>query len=67
MSAETLLISLAGAPLELSSCGFSMSQSTEAVFAEVRSLKKLLMNAFDRVARNQPTPAVGDLIRKLKV
>ena len=66
MSAESLLISLAGTLLEVSSCGFSPSQEAEEVFAEIRSLKRLLMSAFEKVARNEPTPAVGELIRRLR-
>ncbi len=66
MSAESLLISLASASLEVSSCGFSSSQEAEEVYAEIRSLKRHLMSAFEKVARNQPTPAVGELIRRLK-
>lgn len=66
MSAESLLISLAGTSLELSSCGFSHAQEAKEVFAEIRSLKRLLMSAFEKVARHEPTPAVGELIRRLR-
>lgn len=66
MNAESLLISLAGAPLQLESCDFSHSLSAEEVFAEIRPLKQRLMNAFDKVARSQPTPPVGELIRNLR-
>jgi hypothetical protein len=66
MSAESLLINLAGTPLDLASCGFSLSQSAEQVFTELRSLKKRLLDAFDKVASRQPAPAVGELIRKLR-
>jgi len=66
MTAESLLISLAGSPLEVSSCGFSLSQKAEEVFAEIDSLKTQLMTAFDKAARREPTPAVGDLIRRLR-
>lgn len=66
MSAESLLISLAGTALELSSCGFSLPQKADEVLAEIRSLKKHLMSAFEKVARHEPTPAVGDLIRRLR-
>lgn len=66
MSPENLLISLVGAPLELTSCGFAVSQSSEEVFAEIRSLKQRLANAFDKIARNQPAPVVGELIRRLR-
>lgn len=66
MSAESALISLAGAPLTLASCGFSLSQSAEEVLAEVQSLKERLGRAFEKVAQNRPPPAVGELIRRLK-
>jgi len=66
MSAENLLISLVAAPLELASCGFSLTQSAEQVFAGIRSLKERLTSAFDKVASRQPAPAVGELIRRLR-
>jgi len=66
MTAESLLISLAGASLDVASCGFSYSQEREQVFAEIESLKSELMSVFERVARSEPTPPVGELIRRLK-
>ena len=66
MNAESLLISLAGTSLEVSSCEFAPSREASEVCAEIKSLKRLLMSTFERVARKEPTPAVGELIRRLK-
>lgn len=66
MTAESLLISLAGSSLVVASCGFSYSQDAEEVFAEIEALRKELMSAFEKAARREPTPAVGDLIRRLR-
>lgn len=65
MQAESLLISLVGTTLDASSCGFSNSQSAEDVLNEIESLKSQLESAFDRAARGQPTPTIGELIRRL--
>lgn len=66
MNAESALLSVHGADLSLARCGFSNSQSPAEVFAEVKSLQAKIADALDRAARRQPTPAIGDLIRKLK-
>lgn len=66
MSAEALLISLVGAPLELASCGFAFTQTSEEVLRDVRTLKRRLESAFDQIAREQPAPPVGQLIRGLR-
>ncbi len=66
MTAEAALISLASTRLDPAACGFSRSQSAETVFTEVSSLKRALAAAFDLVARQQPAPAIGTLIRTLR-
>ena len=66
MNPETALINVVGTSLSPSACGFSYSQSPEEVFEAVESLRVQLANALERAARRQPTPAIGELIRRLK-
>ncbi len=66
MNAETALTSVVGTSLSPSACGFSLSQSREEVFQDVESLRMQIADALDKVARKQPVPAIGELIRRLK-
>ncbi len=57
-------LQLVGTTLDVSSCGFSKSQSAEDVLTEIGSLKSQLENAFERAARSQPMPAIGELVKR---
>jgi len=55
-----------GTRSQLASCDFSRTQSPSQVFADVESLRENIAEALDQVARRQPVPPIGELIRKLK-
>jgi hypothetical protein len=66
MSAEAVLTSLVGTTLSKSSCQFSSTETPAAVFRKVSSLKKKLARGFERIARAQPAPEIGELMRRLR-
>ena len=59
-------MSVIATALSPTACVFSLSQSPEDVLADIAALKEQISDAFDKAARKQPTPAIGELIRKLK-
>ena len=65
MNAESALLNVVGTELSVARCGFSSSQSPAEVFADIKSLKARIADALDKAARQQPTPAIGELVRKL--
>jgi hypothetical protein len=66
LTAESALTSLAGTELSRSSCDFSRTQTADQVFKQVSSLKKSLEQALDKLARSQPVPPIGKLVRSLR-
>jgi len=66
MTAEAVLMSLAGTTLSPAACGFSLTQSAADVFREISALKDELEKGFERIARDQPVPPIGECIRKLR-
>lgn len=66
MTPEAVLTSLAGTTLKRSACDFSYTEAGQLVFREVNALKEGLARAMDRLARDQPVPEIGDLIRTLR-
>ena len=66
MTTESVLLSLTGATLRESACGFSPTQSAREVFHDVVQLRETLATAFDQLARRQPVGPMGELIRRLK-
>lgn len=68
MTAEGLLISLAGADLSEESCGFSIDPAVEkkAVFAEIEAFRKKLIEELITLAEHQPTPALGALVKRIR-
>jgi len=65
LTAESALISLVGTELMESACAFSITQSAEDVFREIMVLKSGLEQGLAELARNQPVPPLGELIKKL--
>jgi len=45
---------------------FSITQSARQVHDDIVELKQKLMHAFDALARKQPVPSVGALIKALR-
>ena len=66
VNSETVMLSLAGATLRESACNFSITQSPREVHDAIVALKQQLMHAFDALARKQPVPSVGALIKALR-
>jgi hypothetical protein len=66
LTAEGALISLAGTEPRLAACGFSLSQADREVLDEVKALKRSLEKGLEQIARGQPAPAIGKLVRTLK-
>jgi hypothetical protein len=66
MTAESVLMSLAGTPLSLAACEFSLTQSAGDVIREISGLKEELEKGFERIARDQPPPPISECIRKLR-
>jgi hypothetical protein len=66
MSAEAALTSLVGTTVSKGACAFSRTESPGAVFRKISSLKKELERGFERIAREQPAPPIGELIRRLR-
>jgi len=60
------LTNLVGTRLSKTSCDFSRSEDADHVFACITELKTSLELAFDRLARNQPVPPIGKLVRALR-
>ena len=63
---EAVMLSLAGATMRESACDFSLTQSAGEEHDDVVALKQKLMHAFDALARKQPVPSVGALIKALR-
>lgn len=66
VTCETVLLSLAGATLRESACHFSTTQSAGQVHHDIVAFQHKLMHAFDALARKQPVPPVGALIKTLR-
>jgi hypothetical protein len=66
VSAEAILIGLAGARLRESACGFSTTETAAEVFEAVRSLRRDLERGFAQLAEKQPVPPIGALVRALR-
>ncbi len=66
MNAEAVLISLVGAEIRVSACGFSLSHSSKEVLAEVARVKKGLVKGVESYLRDQPALPIAELIRRLR-
>ena len=66
MNAEAALMSIVGTNLRRSACGFSLTQDAGEVYRAIRSLKRGLEQSFEKLAKEQPLPEIGELIRKLR-
>ena len=66
LTAEAALACMVGTELMKSACGFSHRQTSSQVFKDITTLKKNLEQGLDKLARSQPTPPVGELVRALR-
>lgn len=66
MTAESAVVSLVGATLRRAACDFSIAQDSAAVYQDITTLRKSLVQAFEKLARKEPIGAFGDLVRSLK-
>ena len=66
LPAEAALASLLGSGLSGSSCGFSLTQTPEEVLRDISVLKGNLEASLDELARSQPAPGIGQLVRALR-
>lgn len=67
-TAENVLISLLGAPLRVESCDFAIEPPLDAgeVFKKIEAFRKGLVMDLRAIAKSQPLPPLGELIRKLR-
>ena len=63
---ETALANLLGTEPSRSSCGFSLTQTPDEVLKEISVLKRNLEISLDKIARSQPAPEIGQLVRALR-
>ena len=47
-------------------CRFSLKESPAVVYRKVSALKKELERGFEMIAREEPAPSIGELIRRLR-
>ena len=66
LTAEAALASLLGTEPSRSSCGFSLTQTPDEVLKEISVLKRNLEVSLDKIARSQPAPEIGQLVRALR-
>jgi len=65
MNGEALLISLVGAQMHESACGFSLTESPSDVLARVSRVREGLIQGVESHLRKQPPPPIAALLRKL--
>ncbi len=65
MDGEAVLISLVGTELRASACGFSLTETAEAVFQTVTRVRDGLIHGLERHLQSLPAPPLAALIRKL--
>lgn len=65
MNGEAVMISLVGADLRASACGFSLAETPEQVFETVTRVRDGLIRGLDRHLRSLPAPPLAALVRKL--
>jgi hypothetical protein len=65
MNGEALLISLVGAQMHESACGFSRTESPPDVLARVSRVREGLIQGVESHHRKQPPPPIAALLRKL--
>lgn len=66
VSAEAILIGLAGARLRESACSFSTTETAAEVFEAITSLRRDLERGFEQLSKKQPLPPIGALVRALR-
>ena len=66
VTAENMLLVLCGTTHRESACDFVLDQTGAAAFAQITAFKEQMMQGLDGLARGEPAPALGELIRALK-
>lgn len=68
MSAENVLLSVLGAKLEMQSCDFAMAPplTRQTVYAKIRAFQKGLIKDLRALAKKQPLPPLGELIKRIR-
>lgn len=65
MNGEAVMISLVGTEPRVSACGFSLAETSDAVFQTVTRVRDGLIRGVDRHLRSLPAPPLAALVRKL--
>jgi hypothetical protein len=68
MSAENVMLSVLGTQLQLQSCDFALDPplDRQAVYEKIRAFQKGLIKDLRALAKNQPLPPLGKLIKKIQ-
>ena len=68
LNPESLLISVSGAQLRPEACGFALdpAETPETVHARLEEFRGSLLQSLMLLARRQPVPLLGELIRRLR-
>jgi len=66
VNAENMLLVLASTPSSEAACDFALHETPAQVLVRINAFKTRLMDGLDRVARRQPAPKLGELIRALR-
>ena len=68
LNPESLIISISGAQLRSEACGFALdpAETPEAVHARLEEFRGSLLQSLMLLAKKQPVPPLGELIRRLR-
>jgi hypothetical protein len=66
VSAENMLLVLAGSHWTEQACGFGLAADAAEIFEQITRFRDQLMLGLDRVAQRQPAPELAQLVRALK-
>ena len=68
MDGESVIASVSGAILRESACDFALpkTKTAAAVFKEIEDFRKKLLRELAKHMEDEPTPPLGELVRKLK-
>ncbi len=68
MNAENVLLSVLGAPLQVQSCDFAIDPplDRQAVYEKILAFQKGLIKDLRALAKKQPLPPLGELIKKIR-
>lgn len=68
LNPESLIISVSGAQLRSEACGFALdpAETPEVVHARLEEFRQSLLQSLMLLAKKQPVPPLGELIRRLR-